>query len=360
MQREELLFNIASFIAGVFMLDYGADRFVDHTAIVAQRLGVSQTLVALLTAGAEYEELAVVIAAVLQKQSALAIGNVMGSTISNILGAFSLGLLLHPGHVVFDRSAQVYTALLLLVTTAFCILACFGTLNATAGGILVAAFVVYMLSIFVAIHKGVVTPPQASDSDSDSDEGMSDDEHPNPSGRQTGLPETEASPLLSRDISRHQRRPRPLAYHVSQLIIGLAALTLSGYILSHSASAIAEYLNLSATVIGFTVVSFATTLPEKMIALMSGARGHSGIIVATTAGSNIFLLTLCSGVVGLAQIPADQNNHDQVQLFEVVFTWVSSFMLFLVVLLGANRIIGAVFLVMYLVFLVLEFTIFRR
>jgi Ca2+/Na+ antiporter len=51
-----LLFNIASFITGLFLLEYGADKFVDHTAIVAKRLNVSPTLIGLLTCGAEWEE----------------------------------------------------------------------------------------------------------------------------------------------------------------------------------------------------------------------------------------------------------------------------------------------------------------
>ena len=57
MNYDILIFNIAVFIVAVFLLEYGADKFIDHTAIVASRLGVSQTLVALLTAGAEWEEL---------------------------------------------------------------------------------------------------------------------------------------------------------------------------------------------------------------------------------------------------------------------------------------------------------------
>lgn len=56
MNYDILIFNIAVFIAAVFLLEYGADEFIDHTAVVASRLGVSQTLVALLTAGAEWEE----------------------------------------------------------------------------------------------------------------------------------------------------------------------------------------------------------------------------------------------------------------------------------------------------------------
>jgi hypothetical protein len=56
MNWDTFAFNSATFVAGVFVLDYGADRFVDHTVIVGQRLRISQTLIALLTAGAEYEE----------------------------------------------------------------------------------------------------------------------------------------------------------------------------------------------------------------------------------------------------------------------------------------------------------------
>lgn len=56
MDWDSLIFNIGVFIAGVFVLDNGADKFIDHTVIVGRALGVSQTIIALLTAGAEYEE----------------------------------------------------------------------------------------------------------------------------------------------------------------------------------------------------------------------------------------------------------------------------------------------------------------
>lgn len=56
MDLDTLLFNAAAFIAGLVLLEIGADNFVDHTAIVAKELGLPQTLIALLTAGAEWEE----------------------------------------------------------------------------------------------------------------------------------------------------------------------------------------------------------------------------------------------------------------------------------------------------------------
>lgn len=56
MDWDALCFNVATLIAGVFVLDYGADKFIDHTVIVGRRLGISQTVITLLTAGAEWEE----------------------------------------------------------------------------------------------------------------------------------------------------------------------------------------------------------------------------------------------------------------------------------------------------------------
>jgi Ca2+/Na+ antiporter len=56
MDGENLAFNICAFIASLFLLEWGADRFIDHTVVVARRLGVSPVLVSLLTAGAEWEE----------------------------------------------------------------------------------------------------------------------------------------------------------------------------------------------------------------------------------------------------------------------------------------------------------------
>jgi len=53
---EVIAYNISCFICALFLLEYGADKFIDHTAILARRTGVSETLISLLTAGAEWEE----------------------------------------------------------------------------------------------------------------------------------------------------------------------------------------------------------------------------------------------------------------------------------------------------------------
>jgi hypothetical protein len=53
---DAIAYNVAIFISTLFLLEFGADKFVDHTAIVARRTGIPDTVIALLTAGAEWEE----------------------------------------------------------------------------------------------------------------------------------------------------------------------------------------------------------------------------------------------------------------------------------------------------------------
>lgn len=381
MDLDNLCFSITALIAGVFHLDYGADKFLDHTVIVGRRIGISPTLIALLTAGAEYEEvlyctilaplfffihtdkvrkLAVVVAAILQHRSPLALGNVMGSAISNILGAFSLGLLCHPGGMEFDGSAKIYSALLLSVTTLFVALAFFNQLNQVTGGILIAVFALYIISIGYAIYNGITEPPQMSDTDTDDEVLTAGEERPIDWGSWTSA--SESSSLLenanSRQEGEDQELPRSIYQHVSQLFFGLLALSLSGYILAHSAGTIADSLELSGTVFGLTVIAFVTTLPEKLISVLSGSRGQGGIVVATTAGSNIFLLTLCVGVVASAGVHV--NKADTFVFFDLVMVWMSALCFAAVVFFGPSRLAGLVLLAVYIVFLVLEFTVYKH
>jgi len=60
---QSLTFSIASFVTALFPLELGADKFIDHTAIFAHRIGVPQTIVALLTAGGEWEEVSPILVA---------------------------------------------------------------------------------------------------------------------------------------------------------------------------------------------------------------------------------------------------------------------------------------------------------
>ncbi|KAF3904769.1 hypothetical protein ABW20_dc0102546 [Dactylellina cionopaga] len=400
---DTIIFNVCAFITGLFLLDYGADKFVDHTAVIARRLGISATLIGLLTAGAEWEELVVVVASIAQNNSALALGNILGSSISNILGAFSLGLLFSRDETIyFDRSSKIYVGLLSIITTVFCFfLAVFRVEFGRVGGIIFCiAFFVYVASIGYGIYRGVVDPPEDSDSDSDSsdsDSDSSDDESDNDeeavkhmkknlegyrssSSSDDGGSSVEAIPLrshrksssISHKISAgatHSRNvsvsriatpkkpSRSVVYHFFQLIVGFVTVSISGYVLSHAVGTVGDAFKLSDTLLGVTILSFATTLPEKFVAVVGGRKGQGGIVVANTAGSNIFLLTLCAGVLFIAGDMKQLVNS--VTSFEIIMTWVSSALFTVIVFYGGKRWMGTALLVLYVVFILLEFVLGR-
>ncbi len=86
----------------------------------------------------------VVVASLARNRSSLAVGNVIGSAISNILGAFSIGLLTHKQGIDFDKSSKIYSVLLLLITTLVAPLTYFPKRNLwlAFGSILLALFVI--------------------------------------------------------------------------------------------------------------------------------------------------------------------------------------------------------------------------
>jgi len=284
------------------------------------------------------------------------------------LAAFSLGLLFQRGHVQFDKSSKIYVTLLLFLTPPVIVLGYFGKGGVIFGSILIVAFGLYLLSIGVAIFRGVLAAPEpedSSDDDSDSDinsEGASNVNSSSDNGspapvrpdEPNGVPIAESSSASPPSITpRHP--PRRLRSHVFQLILGFLALSLSGYVLSHSATSIASELNISGTVYGITILAFATTLPEKFIAVVGASRGHSGIVVANTAGSNVFLLTLCLGVVYVSG-----HEAGTITSFELAVALASVVAFAVIVFFGARRWMGVVLLMGYVVFFVLEFTVFRR
>ncbi|KAH8654172.1 hypothetical protein BGZ61DRAFT_500663 [Ilyonectria robusta] len=337
-----IIFNIATALAALFLLEFGADKFIDHTAVVARRTGLPETVVGLLTAGGEWEELAVVVASLARGRSSLAMGNVIGAAISNILSAFSLGLLsFETGRAAqFDRSARIYSLVLLVLTTFVIPILYFPThvIWEVCGPVLIATFGIYLLLVGLAIGRGVLTAPEDSDSDSDSD-------------AESDAGATETDPLINprvpkvraaspghhreatpQPVPSRRRRRRTLGYHGLYLLFGFIAICLAGYILSQAAANITDY----------------------------GYRGRPGILVANCVGSNIFLLLLYVGIVIVNTTGALDGGN--VTMPELVALWGSTLGLTLTVWFGARfcRWIGVAMLVGYIIFIVLEVTVIHR
>ena len=337
-------------------------------------------------------------------------GNIVGSAVSNILGAFSLGLLFHRNdgeEILFDKSSKIYSLLLLLLTIFIAVLMGFGHENmwTIVGGVVIGLFVVYVGSIAWVISKGRIRAPELSDSDTSDDEiednaweehngpiegagsrtraqvnaaiqragndsasstdNTNIDQHPLTAARAgAGTDSSEPPPQLSASTSSFlgpSNSPNhSLLYHVAFLAFGFLALVLSSYVLSHAASNLVDELGISDVLFGVVILSIATTIPEKFVAIVSGFRGQAGIMVANTVGSNVFLLSLCMGILWVGTAGAfDQGSVNATELGVMLGSIAA---MTLTVWFGARwvRWIGGVMLGAYITFMILEFTLIRR
>lgn len=410
----ETLFHIAAFVAGLSLLERGAKLFVESTTDLAKRLRLPEVLVAILIAGAEWEELAVVSLSIAQQRPALAVGNVIGSSVANILGAFALGLVFSAGRWdSFDRTSKLATRGLLGFTTFVWLFALAHIMwNRVVASLLIVCFALYLFVVLWTIwqamfyteehesHHDVETAPAAHDDDaasssSSSSSSSSEDGHRHHfldrhrhfvdrhflHRRPEGGEPSETTTLLGIHAPEGYD---PKKFHHTltpalQVLGGFAALTVSGFILSRTSIHLATALNMSDSAFGATFLSLATTLPEKFLAVMSSSKGHTGLMVADAVGSNMFLLTLCLGITAWSIASHDWHDHDSeedggfayvdIARIEAWWLWTATISLTLIVNFGGKlfakfaavrHVVGILMLMGYGGFLAIEFTILRE
>lgn len=388
------LFNVAAFLAGLSLLERGAKLFVSSTTTLAKRLRLPEVLVAILIAGAEWEELAVVGLSLAQRRPALAVGNVIGSSIANIFGAFALGLVFSTGAWEgFDSSSKMACLGLLVLTSIVSLFALADILwNRVVAGLLLLTFAFYVGFILWTIwcgmfytghheegddlESGAPAHDHLDDASSISSSSSSDTSHHGTLNQYAREDATESTPLFPSPTAPRLKRIRHTIIPILKVLCGFVCLTISGFILSHTSAKLAIAFDMSDSAFGATILSLATTLPEKFLAVTSSTQGHTGLLVADAVGSNVFLLTLCLGFTAWSVAAHDWHNHptDGRQSFvdvsrtEAWWLWAAAAALMLVVAVGGTgackvagvrQMLGALMLVAYGGFLAVEFTILR-
>lgn len=292
----------------------------------------------------------------------------------------------------FDQTAKIYASAQLVITTVFVIFSHWGLFDLFGGIFFLVGFFVYLFSVGEGIYEGFITPPQR---DAVVEEEIIVDVEQGsviPPGEVSTIDDyaelhvvihptvmhchpSESTPLIKRrttlmpnDSADERSTPlltdrqrRSTFNHIFMFLFGFIAICISGFVLAQSASALAEILHVSNTVVGMTILSFATTLPEKFVSVRSGMRGRPGMVVASIAGCNIFLITLCLGTIFVAG--GDRGNEitaGSINKFEVWSCWGCSLLLTVITWIGGRPWMGGILLGLYLGFLGSEFTIYRR
>lgn len=254
-------------LAGLVILVWSADKFVIGAAATARHLGMSPLLVGLtiVSIGTSAPELFVSAVAALDGVGNLAIGNAVGSNITNIALVLGITALVSPLPLQ-KKLLRRELPLLLLVSVLATLTISDMSLNSIDSVILLAGLVVALYLMF-------------QDS-SETGESIVDED------------ESEAIEGTSQKMA------------IVWLLVGLAFLMVSSKMLVWGATDIARYFGVSELIIGLTIVAIGTSLPELAASIASARQGHHDIAIGNVIGSNVFNLLAVMPVPGLISTTA--------------------------------------------------------
>ena len=295
-----MVWNVIFLLVGFVLLIKGADFFVDGSSSVARLLGIPGFVIGLtvVAMGTSAPEAAVSIAAGISGSNEIAISNIVGSNIFNLLVVAGMSAVIKPYKIEktmlnrdFPINVGVSAVLLLMLLLG-------GALGRVDGFILLGLFIGYLAFVLVNAFKN-----RESSIDSEV---------------------KTMSPIVS----------------IICIVGGLAAVIFGGDLVVDNAVAIAQALNWSETFIGLTIIAIGTSLPELVTSIVAAKKGESGLALGNVIGSNLFNIMLVLGIsTAITPIATDKSMIINVVLMLTVTTVVY---VFGVIKKSLGRIIGGI------------------
>jgi len=254
---------ILAVLAGLALLVWSADRFVDGASSVARHLGMPPLLIGMVVVGfgTSAPELVVSVLAAIEDSTGIALGNAYGSNIANIALILGVTALISP---VVIQSAVLRKELPILALVTFLTIGLLLDRNLTRWDAL------FLLLVFIALMFWTVRQGRSRTSDA-------------------LIPEVEAEGAT---------KTLSLRNSVLWLIAGLFLLIVSSQVLIFGAVEIAQRLGVSDLIIGLTVVAVGTSLPELASSIAAARKGEHDIAFGNIIGSNLFNTLAVVGLAG--------------------------------------------------------------
>jgi cation:H+ antiporter len=309
-------------IAGIVLLPVGSNILVSGAVALSERLGISPLVVALTVVafGTSLPELVVCVEAALGGSPGIAIGNVVGSNIANILLIMGAAALLAPIACHQPRAFVRDSLIMIGATVLFIAAALSGVIPRWQGGGMLGLLVLFVLYSYWRESAG----KDAADAH---------------------LAEVEEFEGL---------KNRPWIVIIGAIVLGLVGVVAGANLLVDGAVVIARELGVSEEVIGLTMVALGTSLPELAVAVTAAMKGQPDVVVGNVVGSNIFNILAILGATALVipvEIPA------QVLRFDIWAMAAVSILMVPVMLSGRRmgRAEGGLFLAAYAGYTALQF-----
>lgn len=268
--------DILKLIGGVGVIFFGAEWLVRGAVRLATRLGVPPVVLGLtiVSLGTSAPELVVAVVASAKGASGLALGNVMGSNLANVGLILAVSAMIRPLEVSGRVVTREVPIMLLITFLIYPVLMNFHVSRIEGLG-LVGLLIVYLVFVFRVAR--------------DEDEKVLGD--------------------FERVAKETAGLDARAAFRIAALLImGSVGLALGGFAVVEGATAIAMKLNISESVIGFTVVAIGTSMPELATSAVAAYRNEADIAVGNVIGSNVFNLTAILGIAALVR-PLDVEGN---------------------------------------------------
>lgn len=313
------------FIIGFIILVKGADFLVDGASSLAKKLKIPSIVIGLtiVAFGTSMPELVVNIFSSTSGSSGIAIGNILGSNIANILLILGISAIIYPISIT-KNTVKREIPLSILASFAVFFMAndiffdgqIVSALTRIDGFILLLFFIIFLYYTF-AISK---IPKETKDEEDEIKE-------------------------------------RTILLSVVLIVLGVVALIVGGKWIVDGATHIARFFNISESIIGLTIVAIGTSLPELATSAVAAMKKNSDIAIGNVVGSNIFNILFILGFSSLIK-PLVFNISDNINILMVILT---SFLLLGFIFVGKKYKIerwqGILFILSYVVYII--FSILR-
>ena len=260
-------------IIGLIALTLGGDWLVRAASRISHALGVPPLVIGLTVVafGTSAPEFGVSLNSAWRGDTELALGNVLGSNIFNVLFILGISALITP-LTVANQLIRIDVPLMIFATALTLYLGWDGSLNIMDGAILFGSLIAYL--IWLAINQ--IRSGGQSNSDFESE-----------------LPENETDLKF-----------KGFAKQLGLGLLGLLALPVGASFFVEGAVSIARLLQIDELVIGLTIVAVGTSLPEIATSVMASIRGERDMAVGNVVGSNLFNIL---GVLGLTSMVSSEG-----------------------------------------------------
>jgi len=291
----EVLLQIGLLVIGFVMLIKGADWFVEGASKIADKLGIPQLVIGLtiVAMGTSAPETAVSISAALKGSADIAVGNVVGSNIMNILVILGITSIIIPLSV--QKSTVKYEIpFMIIITVIFAVLGLTDNEIFRGDGlILLGLFIIYLAYLFRMAKKGqAVTEEVEEDGKQDS-----------------------------------------VLKMIVLIVIGVVLIVLGSNVSVDAAKTLATIFGMDEKLIGLTIVALGTSLPELVTSVTAGLKGKADIAIGNIVGSNIFNILFVIGVSAMIT----PVTYQAAFLFDSIVCVAAAVLLFVCVLNKDNK-----------------------